>query len=221
MRSATRVTISTFGALIGLAGFEHGLGEILQGNVAPQGMLIASWPGSAFFRSLAGEPALTILPNLLLTGLLAILVSLLFLGWAVLFIQRKHGGWVLMGLSILMLLVGGGIFPPILGILMGAVATRINAPLNWWRAPLSVGTARFLGKLWFWSFGACLIAWLCMFPGIAILDYFFGVNSPDRVYILLACMFGFLFSTIFAGFIYDVQFQPFPHPDPFPNLEKT
>ena len=63
MRKATRVMISTFGALVGLIGIEHGSGEVLQGNLAPSGIMILSWPESAFFHVLGGEPALTILPN--------------------------------------------------------------------------------------------------------------------------------------------------------------
>ena len=95
MRSATKVTVSTFGALAGLAGIEHGIGETLQGNIAPDGMMILSWPGSALFRILAGEPAMTIVPNLFVTGMLAILFSLVFLVWATMFVQRKNGGLVL------------------------------------------------------------------------------------------------------------------------------
>ena len=159
MKSATQVTVTTFGIMMGLAGLEHGIGEILQGNVVPNGMMILSWPESKFFRSLAGEPAMTIIPNLFVTGILAILISLAFLVWATLFIQRKNGGLVLILLSIAMLLVGGGIFPPILGIIIGAVGTRINAPLTWWRTHLSVGSRNFLMKLWPWSYTACIIAW--------------------------------------------------------------
>ena len=114
MRNATRVFASTFGAIMALAGIEHGIGEIFQGNVAPSGIMILSWPESEFFRNLGGEPAMTVIPNLLITGILAILVSLALLVWAILFVQRKNGGLIMILLSIAMLLVGGGIFPPIL-----------------------------------------------------------------------------------------------------------
>jgi hypothetical protein len=40
------ITVSTFGALAGLAGIEHGIGEVLQGNIAPEGPVVLSWPGS-------------------------------------------------------------------------------------------------------------------------------------------------------------------------------
>ena len=68
--------VATLGTLAGLAGVEHGIGEILQGNVAPEGLAIIAWPGSELFRVLGGEPAMTIVPSLLVTGILAILVSL-------------------------------------------------------------------------------------------------------------------------------------------------
>ncbi len=65
MKSATRAFASTFGAIMALAGIEHGIGEVLQGNTTPSGVMIQSWPNSAFFRSVAGEPAMTVIPNLL------------------------------------------------------------------------------------------------------------------------------------------------------------
>jgi hypothetical protein len=215
MRNATKAVVSTFGALAGLMGIEHGIGETLQGNIAPDGMMISSWPGSELFRILAGEPAMTIVPNLLVTGILAILFSLIFLVWATTFVQRKNGGLVLILLSIAMLLVGGGFGPPLLGIIMGAAATRINAPLTWWRAHLSVGSRRFLGKLWPWLFTGSSIAWLLLFPGSILLDYFFGVSNPDLlVSMFFFSAFGFLLLTIFAGFAYDSQGQTGKHQVP-------
>jgi hypothetical protein len=74
--SATRIVVSTFGALVAFAGFEHGVGEILQGPVAPAGLAIESWPNVKAFEILGGEPAMTVIPNLLVTGVLAVIVAL-------------------------------------------------------------------------------------------------------------------------------------------------
>ena len=208
MRNATRITVSTFGALAGLAGIEHGIGEILQGNVAPGGMMILSWPESKIFRILGGEPAMTVVPNLLVSGILTIVLSLVFLVWTIRFVQRKHGGLALILLSIAMLLSGGGFGPPMLGIIVGSTATRINSPFTRWHAHLSVNTRRFLGKLWFWSFLAGLIAWLLLLPGSVILDYFFGVNDPNLIYAFIFSAFGFLLVTIFTAFAHDSQRKP-------------
>src|SRR5512141_2575564 len=127
MKNATRVFVSTFGAIFALAGIEHGIGEIFQGNLAPSGILILSWPEAEFFRSLGGEPAMTIIPNMLFTGALAILFSLALLVWVTCFVRRTNSWQVMILLSIAMLLFGGGIFPPILSSLIAAVGAGINA----------------------------------------------------------------------------------------------
>ena len=188
-----------------LAGIEHGIGEILQGNLAPDGIMILSWPGSEFFRNLSGEPAMTVIPNLLVTGILAVFVSLALLVWSLLFVHRQNGGWIMMILSVAMLLVGGGIFPPILAILIGAVATRINTP----RSPSAVrqpaGFQHFLANLWPWSYSTCIIAWLSLLPGIPLLAYFFGVDNTVVILVILFFAFGTLLLNIFASSAYDFQ----------------
>ena len=207
MKNATKVTISTFGVLAGVAGLEHGIGEILQGTIPPSGIVIESWPGSTFFRIVAGEPAMTIIPSLLVSGLLTILVSLIFITWAIMFVQKKHGGLVMILLSMVLLLVGGGFGPPILGVVLGAAATRIGAPLSWWRVHLSAGLRRFLEKSWGWSFIVCLVAWLVLFPGLNILSYFFGLDNPGFVLITMFFALATLLLTITTGIVHDIERQ--------------
>lgn len=57
----------------------------------------------------AGEPAMTIIPNFLLTGILAIIMGIIVTIWSAAYIERKNGGLILILLSIIMLLFGGGI----------------------------------------------------------------------------------------------------------------
>ncbi|HLO27923.1 MAG TPA: hypothetical protein VK249_02235 [Anaerolineales bacterium] len=207
MRNATKIFTSTFGIIMALAGLEHGIGEVLQGNVAPSGVMILSWPESAFFHSLGGEPAMTIIPNLLLTGILAIFFSLLMLVWSILFVQRKNGGLIMILLCIAMLLAGGGMFPPILGIIIGAVGTRINAPLTWRRKHLPLGLRHFLARLWPYFYAVCIPSWFALVPGIPILSYFFGVNSTVVLLGILFFALSTLLLTILAGFAYDSERQ--------------
>lgn len=207
MKSATKVTVSTFGVLAALAGLEHGIGEILQGNTAPEGIVIESWPHWEPMQIVSGEPAMTIVPNLLVSGILTVLISLIFLAWVTLFIERKHGGLVLILLSILLLLVGGGFGPPLLGILLGITATRIHAPLTWWRKLLPVGLQRFLARVWLGSLVAAFCAWLVMFPGSILLGYYGNVDDPNLVPVLVFLAFGLLLLTIVAGFAYDIRQQ--------------
>jgi hypothetical protein len=169
--------------------------------------MILSWPDSAFFRIMGGEPAMTIIPNLLVAGILTIPVSLIFIAWATRYVHRNHGGLVLILLSVLLLLVGGGIFPPLLGIIVGAVGTRIHTPLSWWRTHFPGWLRRLLAKVWLGSFIGCLIAWVCMFPGLNILSYFLGVYDPNLMLGLLTCTLGFFLLTILTGFAHDSQKQ--------------
>jgi DNA-binding CsgD family transcriptional regulator len=61
------------------------------------------------------EPALTVIPNFLLTGLLAMTVAVVVLVWATAFGQRKHGGAILPLLIAALFLVGGGFVTLIFG----------------------------------------------------------------------------------------------------------
>ena len=118
-----KVAASALGIFAGLGGPVHGPGEILQGNVAPSNIVFEAWPG---FTALSGEPAMTIIPNLLVTGILAIIVGVLLSVWSAKFVSRKHSGLVMILLSIVLLLVGGGLIPPLFGITAGVVATVFN-----------------------------------------------------------------------------------------------
>jgi len=205
MKSAVRLVISSIGTIMGLGGLEHGIGEILQGSVAPNGIMIQSWPDSAFFQSLSGEPAMTIIPNLLIAGILTILVSLVFLAWVIGFIHRKNGGLILILLSILMLLVGGGIFPPVLGMILGAAGMRMNALAGKIRTSRTSWSSQFLMKAFPGFCVACVVCWLALFPGMTLLDYFLGISNVNLTLALMGAGFGFLFLAFIAGFTRDRQ----------------
>jgi len=203
--SAAKATASIFGILSGLGGLTHGIGEVLQGNVAPDGIWIYSWTQGPIATNMGGEPGITIIPNLLVTGILTIIVSLILILWAAAFVQRKNGGRILILLSVIMLLVGGGVGPPIIGILAGVAGTGIEAPFTWWRRHLSVNLRRFLGTLWPWIFGIAVVNGVFLVIGSLILVYFFDLNNPD----LFTNSFFFavvsLLLTIFTGVAYDIQ----------------
>src|SRR5512144_3044316 len=117
MNKATTKLFLTLGILAGIMGMEHGIGEVLEGNRPTEGIFILSWPHSAFFEIMAGEPAMTLIPNYLLTGLLTILFSCLFLTVLARLSLNRKAVPVLFALLILMLLGGGGFGPPILGLI--------------------------------------------------------------------------------------------------------
>jgi hypothetical protein len=153
MRRASRTTASVLGLFAGGASIEHGIYEILQGHVRPEGPMINSMgppcqPDAVWHRC---EPAMTILPSFLITGILAVAIGVFFMLWSLAFVQRKGGGLVMILSSIPMLLFGGGIFPPLIGIVAGAVGARINRG----SAPGPTGRpgalVRITSRLWPWT----------------------------------------------------------------------
>ena len=186
--SATRIVVSTFGALVAFAGVEHGVGEILQGPVAPAGLAIKSWSDVKAFEILGGEPAMTVIPNLLVTGVLAMIVALTFGIWSVMFVERRYGGLVLIALSVLLLLVGGGFGPVLMGIILGIAATRMGAVSR--RPPGSVGRA--MGRVWPWVLGVGVLGYLALVPGLVVLSWLFGVSDSNLVLVLSAISFAAL-----------------------------
>lgn len=203
MKSATKVMVATLGTLAGLAGVEHGVGEALQGNVAPAGLSIVAWPGVEPFQVLGGEPAMTVVPSLLVTGILAILVSLVYILWATALAERKHSGLIMIALSAVMLLFGAGFGSALLGLIVGVTATRIHVPLAWWRAR-PAGARRFLARSWPWLYAACVASWLSLLPGSVILACFFGVDVVSyAVVVFILSAFGFMTLAYLAGFARD------------------
>jgi hypothetical protein len=144
MRKATKTVATWFGISAGIVGLEHGYFEILQGSTKPDGLMIASIGPPCVPEEIwnACEPAMTVLPNFLITGILAFIIGLLVLIWSAAFMQRKHGGIFLILLSIALLLFGGGLFPPLIGIVGGVAGTKINnlSPKNklGWRFALGL-----------------------------------------------------------------------------------
>jgi hypothetical protein len=202
--SAARGTALIFGILAGLGGLTHGIGEVLQGNVKPEEIIINSWTQGPIATNMGGEPGMTIVPNLLVTGILTILVSLAVVICAA-FVRNKKGGRILLTLSVIMLLVGGGFGPPIIGVLAGVAGTGIGRPSTWWRERRSVKVRRFVGTLWPWIFGLAVMNGVFLVIGSVILVYFLDLNNPD----LFTNSFFFsvlsLSLTISIGRAYDMQ----------------
>jgi hypothetical protein len=197
-RRATRVVVAALGALVGLAGVEHGIGEVLQGPVRPDGLFILSWPDAAALEILSGEPAMTLVPDLRITGVLAVVVGLAVAVWSIWFAAHRHGGLVLVGLSVLLLLVGGGLVPPVMGVALGAVASRMGRTSDHAPPPL----IRAIAPAWPWFLAAALVGYLGLMPGMVVASTW-GWASEAMVLGLVVLAFTGFVLTLVAARAYD------------------
>jgi hypothetical protein len=191
---ATRVVVGALGALVGLAGVEHGIGEVLQGPVRPDGLSIMSWPDAAALEVLGGEPAMTVIPDLRVTGVLAIVVGLTVALWSIWFAGHRHGGLVLVGLSVLLLLVGGGVVPPVMGVVLGAVATRMRRPSS--GVPQALLQA--IAPAWPWFLATALVGYLGLMPGMLFASRWGWASQALVIGLMLVAFTGFVFALIAA-----------------------
>src|SRR5215208_87118 len=121
--SITIAVAAVLGIFAGIAGASHGPGEILQGYIAPSGIIIEAWPSLTL---LGGVPAMTFIPNFRLSGIVTVFSGLAVTVWAASCIQSKNGALVLILLSIMMLVVGGGLIPPLFGVVAGIIGVRVT-----------------------------------------------------------------------------------------------
>jgi hypothetical protein len=213
--SATRIAASILGILVGLAGIEHGFFEMLQGNVTPSSMWIDAIGPEQRIWEHATETAITIIPNYLWTGILAMILGLLVTIWSVVFINRKYGARIFFLLSVTLWMVGGGYGPVFFTIFATITATRINKPLTWWQSHLSGGIRDFLIKLWPWSVVALVITfWVGV--EIAIFGYpllwFFNTDlTYSFQWIFGLTSLGLMFVVILSAIAYEIQKKVDPH----------
>jgi hypothetical protein len=199
MRKATRIVALALGVFAGFGGPEHGCFEMLQGYTRPESLMIASIGPPCDPEKVWNlcEPAMTVIPSFLVTGILATVLGLITMIWAAAFVHRKHGGLVLILLSFVLLLFGGGIFPPVIGIIAGVVGTRINRPLT--RRPGSI--LCFLATLWPWP----LVAFFVWAFGQFLVGHYFNEFLIEIGFLVPLFFIGLLVLSIFSAYAYDVQ----------------
>lgn len=205
MRSARQLTLSAMGAIVAAAGFEHGVGEMIQGPVPPPTLMIQSWPHSEFYRSLDGEPAMTVIPNLLASGVITMVLSVALFVWMIRFVARRRSASVIASLSIALLFAGGGFGPPVLGLILAGAALGANSPLPWWRKRCPPAGRRILAGAWSPLFAACIAAWFAMLVGVPAMAYFFGIDSDALLLAVLATAVTLLSLALVSSFAKDAE----------------
>lgn len=204
MNKATTTLYITLGLLAGIMGIEHGIGEVLEGYRPTESVFILSWPDSTFFEIMSGEPAMTLIPNYFITGVMAIIFSFSFLIVLVKPNPDRKAVIALFTLLFLMLLAGGGFGPPILGMIAALISLKRNSSLKTW-SKLSSNLHRVLSRLWPWSFGLCLTGWLLLFPGAPLFVLFTGIDNALVMIIPIIIAFVSIPITLLLGFSRDIM----------------
>jgi len=203
--SGVRLVVASFAVLCGVTGVMAGCLEISQGNIETGGFVITTIdPG----HPLAGELtyfAVTIIPNMVLTGIASIIVSTIAVVWAVWFVQRGHGPLILLGLFVAQTLVGGGWILD-MAVITVILATRIGKPMTWWRRHLIGRTRVLFDRLLLPS----LVCYSIIFSGLIALTVMI-VDDPswwDSLNLLATIMFAPMVLMVLGALAHDVGSGP-------------
>ncbi|MFH1693413.1 MAG: hypothetical protein ABH890_03955 [Bacillota bacterium] len=125
--------VSVIGVIFGFGGMSHGFFEILQGNAQTTGFIINAIGPAQQMWEYGNEPAFSIIPNYLITGILAMLFGSLIIVFSIRYIHTKYSSSIFIILFVILFLVGGGIAQIIFFTYGYILATRIHKPLKFLR----------------------------------------------------------------------------------------
>jgi hypothetical protein len=208
--SATRVIASALGVCAGISGLDHGFFEILQGNKATGGLIIQAIGPDQRMWANGTEEALTIVPNFLATGILAVAAGLALIVLSIFFIDRPFGSRAFALIGAMLFLAGGGIAQVWFAIIGLILATRIGKPsrrLGKWRL------SRALAGHWPVLLGVSAVLYLIALE-IAIFGYVPGVTTDAEALAIcwssLGVMLLLLLLAIMGGRADDLLSAPQP-----------
>jgi hypothetical protein len=174
-------TVSTFSALFGLSGLEHGFFELLQGRIAPGGLLISAIGPAQRFWPKGTETAFTLIPNMAITGAVAMVFSAAVILWSLFGMRRKHAWLLLLLLSICQFLTGGGFAQIFLSVTISVIACRVNQPLSWWKKHIPESVRKVVGAPWI----ALYVLFIALFVGgieVAVFGFPYGTARSELTY---------------------------------------
>lgn len=148
MNNSIKKVVSIIGVVFGVGGIGHGFFETLQGNKPTEGLMIHAIGEAQKMWVNGNEPALTIIPNYLVTGVAAMVVGMLIIIWSIGFMHRKYAASIYLILFVTLLLVGGGIGQIIFFTIGWLLATRIDKRLLLFRRIMPKAFRTVMKKVW-------------------------------------------------------------------------
>jgi len=204
--SATRTIASVLGVFAGLSGLDHGFFEILQGSARTHGVFVTSIGPAQRMWVYGTEDAFTLVPNFLVTGILAVAFGTAIIVWSIGFLDRRDGSAVFAGLGAALFLVGGGVAQVAFAALCWSVSRRIGRPPRPWPSAFPPRLLALMARLWRVALmGAAALGILAL--EIAIFGFVPGVADADRkryvCWVSLGVMVFLVLCAIVGGFTQD------------------
>jgi hypothetical protein len=175
------LTIAVFSTLFGFSGIEHGFFEILQGNTRPGSMIISAIGPLQRFWLHGKETAFTIIPNYLITGIVAITISISVIIWSLYFLRNKYSWIILLLLSIAQFLTGGGFAQIFLSVILSITAIGLHRPRKIWKKYIPEKIRKILSFLWSITFTLFIIIFLVAIE-MAVFGLPSGQTNPEMTY---------------------------------------
>lgn len=206
----THSITKVLGVLFAISGVEHGVFEVLQGNMATEGFIIQAIGKDMQWWQFGGEEAFTLIPNFLLSGIASIAISLLIIYWSLRKLTSKYGIVIFLVLFILLTLVGGGLrFIPFY-LVTWVYASRMRKALNWWQEFIPETSLPFLARIWRFCLVVVGISWFLALE-IAIFGFFPGQGDATKLFTLcwsfLFVAFVFINIGFISGFARDIELK--------------
>jgi len=200
MNKSTRLNVSVFGSIFGLSGICHGFFETLQGFKPASSMFIMAIGDAQRMWIHGNEPAFTIIPNYLISGIVSILLGLCIMIWAIKYVHLKYGSLILLILFISSFLTGGGIAQVLFFPWIWFVSTKINKSLENSKKESNDMVNNILIKNWpVFLFTAAVF--LVSALTIAVTGYIPGMSNQDVVLSIMLILLGLFIIFFILSFI--------------------
>lgn len=207
---ATKILATSFCILGGITSIVHGIFEVLQGNAPLEiGRILAIGPAHRMWEY-GGEPALTIIPNYLITGIMSIVISVSVFIWAIAFIDRRYNLSGVIVLTVLMLLFGGGFASPTFMMLAIITTIFINRPVKIFTSITLGNRLKYISILWPLSLYLmiifvviALIAGVCGYPFLFVFEPEIAINVLRFYGLIVTFIFGPI--TILSAMAFDAE----------------
>ena len=205
-----KLSLITFGVIVGIVGILHGSAELLRGSTLVESRSVKAlpenWPNPGFYSMTSGSPVFSILTGIpfYVLGILAISVSTTLIVFSVTVIKRvKLGvGLLLFGvLNVGIFLFGAGQGTPII-VSAPVIITGIISIVRTGKKKRSESSKRRILSAFNFFYWLNIFSWILFFPGLFVFSFYAEISPALFLFAFISMPIGTLGALIF-GYKYD------------------